>query len=266
MIHQRQRSPIEGRAIGRWPSSNSRPMKADIRNRSHYQCHVAADLEDRLRAWRLVYRVYRDKGFADDRASGLWYNPHDLLEETTTFVVDCDGSAVATCTVVFDSELALPADELYHDELQSLRAAGRRLCEFISHVNTVGGRTGASILMENHRNAFLTARCLEGATDFVIAVNPRHQAYFERTLLFECIGPERDFGKVQGAPAVLMRLDFETMAERYAAAFADGPPERDLYRFFFAPEGFDKLAWIASNRKPLEQDSLQSWLVAHEYA
>ncbi|MFH1022187.1 MAG: hypothetical protein V1809_02230, partial [Planctomycetota bacterium] len=57
---------------------------------------------------------------------------------------------------------------------------------------------------------YLLSRKIRGATDFVITVNPRHVRFYERSMLFEKAGPERVYGKVGGAPAVLLRVDLST--------------------------------------------------------
>src|SRR5690606_22876881 len=108
---------------------------------------VASDIADRLRAWSLAYRVYREKGYADRRESGLWYGPHDRLDGTTTFIFEHGAETVAACTMVPDTaELGLPVDAIYPEEVAALRREGCRLCEMISLVNTVAGRAGQDVL------------------------------------------------------------------------------------------------------------------------
>lgn len=240
-------------------SGTSRAMDDD-HHLMGYRWSVANGLEQRMRAWNLVYQVYRGKGFAEERESELWYGPHDALEATTTFLVERGSQAVATCTAVPDNPgMGLPADGLYAERLNRMRDSGRRLCELISLVNVIGGRSGQAVLWHLFRCVYLTSRCLDGATDLVVTVNPRHRVFYQRMLLFECIGEERDYGKVQGAPAVLMHLDYETMLERYAAASAAEVGSRDIHQFFAGPRGYDQLAWIAAARRDADRESLERW-------
>lgn len=48
-------------------------------------------------------------------------------------------------------------------------------------------------------------------TDIVITVNPKHQEFYRRRLLFKKIGSERKHPKVNGAPAVLLSLPLEIL-------------------------------------------------------
>ncbi|MBA4386795.1 MAG: hypothetical protein C0404_02370, partial [Verrucomicrobia bacterium] len=112
-----------------------------------YEIKIARSLEERKRAWAMVYRTYLGKGYAQPDPEGLWCGLHDALPQTTTFVVSRDGRDVATLTIVFDSEVGLPADHLYRDELDKLRAKGRRLCEIISLVSEeIDRRRGIEVL------------------------------------------------------------------------------------------------------------------------
>ncbi|MFH1023768.1 MAG: hypothetical protein V1809_10330 [Planctomycetota bacterium] len=177
-----------------------------------FAIRVAGDLESRKKAYRLVYQLYREKGYARHDLSGMWVSIHDAAPETATLLVErlSDGAAVGAITVVFDSPLGLPADNAYAGELNPLRAAGRRLAEVVSLGVTEGVDAGREILVKLFDYAHLLSREIRGATDFVITVNPRHVRFYEKTLLCEKAGPERAYGKVGGAPAVLLRLALST--------------------------------------------------------
>ena len=82
---------------------------------------------------------------------------------------------------------------------------------------------------------YIFARKVKGYDDFVIEVNPRHVAYYRRLLGFEVAGSERPCPRVQGAPAVLLRLDLaypETEVRRIGGA-GHGAGERTLYPYFY---------------------------------
>lgn len=166
-----------------------------------YRIVVANIRELRERAWRLVYDAYLSKGYMQQDASGMRVLPQDALAETTTFLMErratgpaCadTGAAVATLTVIPDSPLGLPMDDLYRRELDELRSAGRKPWELGKFVS-VGGKNGENghrtqILLHLFKLGYLTARRLGGATDFVVTVNPRHEAYYRKVLLFKRMG------------------------------------------------------------------------------
>ena len=224
-----------------------------------YEVIQADELDERLRAWRLVYRSYAAKGYAQPSADELWYGLHDALPATRIFLVTRDGRDVATLSLVFDSPLRLPADEVYGDELNKLRVQDRRACEMVSLVSeeTTSARC-LEVLKHLFKLAYLTATRLEGATDMVITVHPHHAAYYERRLLFEAVGGVRDYGKVGGAPAVLLRLDLQTAEARYEERYGDGAG--GLFRFFIDPETEpDVVAFLGRRGAGLSRSDLATW-------
>jgi hypothetical protein len=226
-----------------------------------YRARVAASAEDRQKAWGLVYRVYREKEYAPANAQGLWYGLHDALPGTTTLLVEREGQPVARLTLAFDSPLALPADAVYGPEISALRAAGRKPCEIISLVSVEGDlRRGAEIMKHLFKLAYLTARRLTDATDFLITVNPRHVSFYRRVLLLEELGPERPYGKVGGAPAVLLGLDLLGAEERYRARYGEGP--ESFYRFFVNESTEPAIvSMLCRNRRPLDEPALRRFFV-----
>jgi hypothetical protein len=214
-----------------------------------YRVRVASSGEDRRAAWRLVYRAYQEQGYAAERGDGLWYGVHDLLSETTTFLVEEGDTPVAALTIVFDGPEGLPADELYRDELDALRDAGGRLCEIVSLVNIDRSRRArAEIVKQLFKLAYITARYGGCATNFVITVNPHHVPYYERVLLFDVRGEEKTYDKVGGAPAVLLHLDLVTAEAVYRERYCHLDGEKDLYRFFMR-ELRPIARWVARKRR-----------------
>ncbi|MBA4386787.1 MAG: hypothetical protein C0404_02330 [Verrucomicrobia bacterium] len=205
------KTPLETEVTDRQSGSEYR-----FGRNAEYKLIVARTLEERKRAWRLVYRSYLDKGYAQPDPDELWYGVYDALMQTTTFLVSRNGRDVATLTIVFDSALGLPADKLYCDELDVLRRNGRRLCEIISLVSEESDRKQCiEVLKHMFKPAYLMACKLVDATDFIITVNPHHSSYYERKMLFRRHGDIKFYDKVNGAPAVLLILDLEEAPGRY---------------------------------------------------
>ena len=228
----------------------------------------------------------------------MWLGIFDALPETTTLLVERTdtGAAVGALTVVFDSPMGLPADELYRPELDALRASGRKLSEIISLGVAEEAGAGSEILVKLFNFVYLLSKKVRGATDFMITVNPRHVRFYERTLLFGAAGPERSYDKVGGAPALLLRLDLDVPEERVRlehgisgdinsrrpgqaedapvgptspAAQRGGslcPPKsksRTLYPMFHAPaEEPEIVAGLASALRPMTEQELGCFFVA----
>jgi hypothetical protein len=79
------------------------------------QCivHVANRPIFRQKAYELVYKLYDEKGFTKNKDLDLWLSIFDALPATTTFISqNAQGCIEGALTVVFDSPIGLPADEL----------------------------------------------------------------------------------------------------------------------------------------------------------
>ncbi len=250
------------RALGH---STSTPPDYSFGEAMRYSVNVASSERDRRRAWALAFKVYMEKEYAPPCESQLWYGLHDALPDTTTFLAERRGAAVGALTLVFDSPLGIPADSLYRRELRTLRAGKRRVCEIVSLVSHgLGLREGARVTKHLFKLAYLTARKIEVATDFVITVNPRHVRYYSRVLGFSQVGRERQYDKVGGAPAVLLRLDLTTAAAEYREKH--GAARGSLYRFFEDPTTEPQvLRFLRSERRPLSETTLLRYFV-HERA
>lgn len=227
-----------------------------------YEITIARTLEDRKRAWTMVYRSYLEKGYAQPDQDKLWYGIHDALPQTTTFIVTRNGQDIATLTTVFDSDVGLPADSLYRDELDRMRGAGRRLCELISLAcEETDRRQGIEVLKHLFKVGYHMACKLVDATDFVITVNPHHAAYYEKKLLFRRQGEVRSYAKVSGAPAVLLVLDLLASSDMYIKQY--GPKEGSLWHHFFEPESVSDTVWfLAENTSYDGRAELIGWFAS----
>ncbi len=226
-----------------------------------YEVLVANDRPAREQAWSLVYQAYVQKGYMSPCPSRMRILPQDALPGTTTFVAreraGAGDAAAATLTIVPDSPLGLPMDGLYRRELDALRAAGRRPCEIAKLVVCVEEKAGMEMLMHLFKLAYLAAWRLDGCTDFVITVNPRHEKYYRRLLLFEPIGETRSYESVNGAPAVPLRLDLVKAEERYRQAFGDRSGRANLHAFFVNAEEPAILGWLRRERAPMTERDLR---------
>ena len=168
-----------------------------------YQLEVAGTMAQRLRVWSLVYHYYREMNFIRENDVELHYSVYDALPQTTSFLITCDGVDIGTLTVIFDSPLGLPADEIYHEELNDLRKQGRRLTEIVSLVNQMANpHEGMEVLWRLYRLSTILATMIMNYTDSVITIHPHHQFFYEKIMLFQQIGTLKTCPKVSDAPAV----------------------------------------------------------------
>ncbi|HSV42956.1 MAG TPA: hypothetical protein VLJ10_00230 [Candidatus Bathyarchaeia archaeon] len=208
---------------------------------------VARTRSELEQAYRLVYLEYLNQGYVSPSSSGLRMSIHNALPGTTTFVAVVDEAVTATATVIPDSPLGFPMDELYAEELRSLRDRGARLCEVSMLASSMDLFSDRVPLMLNAKKMFLVFFLFRHIFDYVkllldvdyicITVNPKHANTYD-TLLFQDLGGGLKFyGKVNGAPAVAKYLDVKSVDRQCVAA-----GRKSIHKMFLAgqtdPETF----------------------------
>ncbi len=123
----------------------------------------------RREAGKLVERRYAGRGYT------IPSQPQD--PQLSTFIAYDEGQLVGTVSVRLDSDKGLSADDLYRNEIDALRSAGARICEF---TRLAVDKTAASkpVLAGLFHTAYLYASVIRGCTHAVIEVNPRHVAFY----------------------------------------------------------------------------------------
>lgn len=201
---------------------------AEIPRPQLFNVRLATSRGRREDAGVLLQRMYAWRGYAVD--------PGQKGEGgRVTFYADTDGELVGTMSLCLDLHGRLPADENFGDRLAPLRRAGRRLCEpsRLAIDKGMSKRVFAALI----HISYLYAHRLHGYSDYVIEVNPRHVAFYQRMLGFVESGGERACSRV-GAPAVLLRLPLDVMGARireWGGRFEEPGNERSFYPHFFAP-------------------------------
>jgi hypothetical protein len=209
-----------------------------------FKIRVAKRTHAHRDAVALIQKKYAWRGYVvpvDKRRRGV-----------LTFLAYDEGQIVGTVDVGADSDKGLSADELYRADIDRLRAAGCRVCEF---TRLAVDRTAASkpVLAGLFHTAYLYASKICGYTHAVIEVNPRHVAFYGKELKFHPFGPERLNQRVH-APAVLLCASFESIAQGLAKYAGKSPlpgTRRSLFYYGFPPkeeEGVLKRLWDLVNR------------------
>ena len=97
---------------------------------SRIEYRVARSRDELAQAFHLVYEEYLKQGYIHEHPSKMRLSLHNLVPETTTFIAKVDSTVVATATVIPDSPLGLPMDELYREELAGLATQERGFARF----------------------------------------------------------------------------------------------------------------------------------------
>ena len=168
---------------------------------------AANRFELRQQAYEYVNKIYRSKGYTKNKSSNLWLTIYDALPDTTTLVAEDENGAISgALTIVTDSPIGLPSDELYKSQIDSLRRAGRKINELISLGINSSKKDSIKVMACLFYCAWLLSWRAQKHNDFVIAVNPLHEKFYRSKTLFRRIGPLKKCNRVNGAPAVFLNL------------------------------------------------------------
>ena len=106
-----------------------------------------------------------------------------------TFLAANREGALGTLTLRLDGPRGLRAEGTHGHLVQSVRVAGKRVCE-LTRLAVADSVTSKTVLAALFSLAFAAADALHGVTDVFIEVNPRHVAFYLRILGFVAVTGE----------------------------------------------------------------------------
>ncbi len=206
-------------------------LEGKLGNLDRPSIKIAETREELKQAFRIVYKVYRASGYVKEpHPSKMLYDIYSFLPTTSVFVFKSYLDVISTMTLYDDTyPLGLPMDALYKDKVDELRSQGRRVAE-IGALATPKRRRSLGIMIYLSKAVFNYLR-INHVNDVCITVNPKHTRFYRDILLFRDYGEERSYEKV-GAPAVLLRVDFDEYANRLEEIYGENEFDTDLSAFF----------------------------------
>jgi hypothetical protein len=165
-------------------------------------------------AFNLVYLSFLQREYIEQSRSRMRFSVFNALPETVTFVGELRSQIVATVTLVPDTPIGLPMDEIYHEEVQALRDQGRRLAEVTMLADRRHEiRRALPVVMQLMKRILDYATLVLEANDICITINPRHETYYRHFLLFQSLGELKNYPSVRNNPALAQRLDLARVTD-----------------------------------------------------
>ena len=179
-----------------------------------YSIRVARNEHDLTRAFELIQYSYCIAGLAAGSPSGLRLTPYHLSGHSDVLIAEVGDDMVSTISLFGDSDLGLPMESMYGNEIAQLREQGFALGEIGSFADR---RSGVSrfltVFIEFNRWLAQVAR--ERRIDtLVAAVHPRHARLYKRAFGFQQIGGQTDCPYVNDNPAVAIYLHLDRLDPR----------------------------------------------------
>ncbi len=178
-----------------------------------------ADSRDELEAaYRLVYQRYCAKGYIPAHwNSDIWVTPYCALPSTYVFIAKLSDKVIGTISVFQDSDIGLPADIIWKEELDSLRSEKKMLCEIgmLACDKSIGSdenplkHMGSFIMVLcMFKSIFELAKTMLSEAEWFITVNPAHM-HFYQIIGFNPVSKSAvDYSVLTNAPAVVLKANF----------------------------------------------------------
>ena len=210
------------------PVEAPRTRPGELGDPGAFKIRLARSHDYTRAASTLVQQRYAKRGY---RALTTPSNPN-----IWTFSAYVEGHVAGSITVRLDSSEGVAADALYRNEIDAIRRARHRVCEF-TRLAVEATRRSQPVLAGLFHTAYLFAWRIRNFDYVVIEVNPRHVGFYRRSLGFDVIGSQRHNASVD-APAVLMGIRFADIARhlhRHVGAVKRPTKARSLYAYGFSP-------------------------------
>ena len=241
--------PLAATDAYRLPSFAANDRSSGNPSPRHISIAAACSPASRFAANRLLKERYNWRGY--DNVS----LPHS--ESITHFPLTAthEGIVIGTLTVGVDGPMGLNCDRAFASEVDTLRRAGAKLCEFtkLAIDPSFGGK---HVLAALFHVAYLAADRLTDVDTLLMEVNPRHVRYYCRMLGATVVGDERANEQVN-APAVLLSMAFADVRDKIDA-IAGSPKlvggERSLYSLAFNCQEEEAIVSRLIRRAPLGDD------------
>lgn len=193
-----------------------------------------AETREELEAcFRLLHDAYVSVGFMKPDPSGMRVTLYHALPTTTTLLAKFDGKVVGTLSLIRQSAMGFPMQKIF--SIDSILREGGNIAEVSAlAVDRSFQAKGGVILFPLIKFMYEYSRKLFDTRHLVIAVNPRHIAFYESILFFRRLKQHvvPHYGFVNGAPAVGAHLDLDHAPRIFKRCYDGKEPRKNLYRYF----------------------------------
>lgn len=208
-----------------------------LQNTKNIEYKIATSTSEIEQALHLVTQQYIAVGLHQDKCE-LRLTKYHLLPDSKIFIAikkldNGDEKIIGTLTMVSDTSMGLPMDEIYRDKLNRLRITGLQMAEIIGLA--ISPEESA---LQNNIVMYLFKICLQFARlsnihDLMCSVTRRHIAFYEELLLFKPIGELTPYSFANGQSIQGHRLNIHQANKEFKDVYSGMEFDADLHRFFF---------------------------------
>jgi len=200
-------------------------------------CLKLAETEEEYQgAYHVLHDAYVDVGYAEQRQTGLRVTKYHALGTTYTMIVTHQKKVVGTCSLIARGEFGIPMDSLLSSTDNETQQPGA--VEVSSLAVEKSNRNKGEILFLLVKGVWLMCgEYLKQRTMYVVS-NPETLPLYEGVLCFDKMNEKviSHYSFVNGAPAVLLRLNIEDVEPRYSAAYNHKADMKNLFKFIMSSQ------------------------------
>lgn len=208
-----------------------------LKNTENIEYKIAISTEELEQAFELVTQQYVSAGLHNENDE-LRLTKYHLLPNCKVFVAiqkqaDHSEKVIGTITMVEDSSMGLPMDEIYHDHLQRLRICDLKLAEVIClAVSPEQSAIHNNIVMYLYKICLQYSRFIH-IHDLFCTVKPKHSNFYESLLLFKQIGELVSYSYAKNQLVQGYQLNLNQANKDFEKVYSGMEFDADLHRFFF---------------------------------
>jgi len=198
---------------------------------------IATTTQEMEQALELVTQQYISVGL-HKQDNDLRMTKYHLLPESKIFIAikslpDGQEKIIGTLTLVTDSSMGLPMDEIYFNKINRLRISGLLLAEVIGLAVSPGESA-----LQNNIVMYLFKICLQYSklthvNDLLCSVTKKHITFYQELLLFKSIGELSPYSYANGLSIQGHRLNLQQADSQFEEVYSGMEFDADLHRFFF---------------------------------
>jgi len=211
---------------------------------------IARERDTIEEAFGLVYQAYIEVGLQAENEARIRFTKYHVIPTTKVFVavfrpeltkpeferghVNDNKKVVGTLSLVIDSKLGLPVEQVCGAEIDEMRGQGAKLAEVIALAIDPQFRRH-NVMMYLYKIMFEYAR-LKGVTDICCAVTKRHIEFYRDILLFRPLGQLLPYSAGNNLEVQGHVLNIEYAFGDSKATYSTEGFDANVHDFFFAGE------------------------------
>jgi len=184
-----------------------------------FEIRPVTTIEQMEAVYRLTHDCYVSKGFAAVQENGLLlhYPEHDVLPETTVLIALQDNLIVGTASLTLSGRDGLTICHDFLEECRAIEKEGRVISAVWRLAIKDSCRESRQVLI-GLISELLRCGLRSKVNTCLMVVNPRHERVYQRLLNMQVVARKEKTGGLSNAPAVLLRLDRETLPPEWKLA------------------------------------------------